>query len=558
VRLAAIGEHKPSLYMSQLAPVDLQVRPPTGVSLGMHVPGASMPHPDPHDPKTVAAGVLKRFAAQPPKADPKLLAELGVFVDRWLEDNVVPLSPDVDLSVSKWLSETHYPRWRSQELEAVWEEHGAAMLAGDQQFWAVAGHQKDECYDEPKHSRGINARHDVFKCAVGPFFKLVEKSLYQHPAFIKHVPVADRPRYIRDMLERNGAKYGASDYTSFEALFIAELMREVEIRLYKYMARHLPNREQLEFWFDNVLAGTNDITYRCFWVLLEAVRMSGEMCTSLGNGFSNLMFMLFMCKKKGCTDVAGVVEGDDGLFTANGLLPTGEDFERLGLIIKLETHTTLEHASFCGLVFDSEDLINVVDPREPLVSVGWGSRMYARSNKSVRSALLRCKGMSLVHQYAGCPIVQELGLYIVRVTEHIRPCKVLRVVNTRGISQWDREQHLAAFDAWKLASPAVAVPMRTRLLVENLYGINVRHQLEIESWLASRQELSPLDHPLIQLYMKTAWCEYDDVYVLEQCTNTPSLGVGTIEGFKDEVAEVLAEMAARGKPPPRPRKAKPG
>lgn len=39
----------------------------------------------------------------------------------------------------------------------------------------------------------INSRSDAFKAFSGPFFKAIEKVVYEMPEFIKHTPVPDRP-----------------------------------------------------------------------------------------------------------------------------------------------------------------------------------------------------------------------------------------------------------------------------------------------------------------------------------------------------------------------------
>ncbi len=84
--------------------------------------------------------------------------------------------------------------------------------------------------------------------------------------------------------------------------------------------------------------------------------MSGEMNTSLGNGFSNLMFMLYACEIQGI-ECDGIVEGDDGAFALS--LKPGQKFDEsifaeMGLTIKLEKHTDLMSMSFCGILCAEE------------------------------------------------------------------------------------------------------------------------------------------------------------------------------------------------------------
>jgi hypothetical protein len=373
---------------------------------------------------------------------------------------------------------------------------------------------KDETYPEYKHARAINSRSDEFKCAVGPIFRLIEKQVFKHRAFIKRVPVSDRPRTILESLYRVGAVYVATDYTAFESLFVKLIMESCEFELYDYMTQYLSDGENFMRLLHVVLGGENICDFKTFTTYLEATRMSGEMCTSLGNGFSNLMFMLFMAEEKGCTCVEGKVEGDDGLFAMLGPPPTTEDFARLGLIIKLEVHHDLETASFCGLVFDREDCVNVTDPREVLATFGWTANKYLKARSSKKFALLRCKALSLAHQYPGCPIIVALARCALRVTRSVDVRNL--VYNWRNT--YEREQLIAAFESNVVF---VEPPKRTRHLVEKLYRIPIEHQFAIEAYLDSVVALGPLEHHLIDLHMSPVWKHYWHSYSSTEVTRTP-------------------------------------
>lgn len=493
-------------------------RPVVAASLGCHVVGVVLPHPDPDDTLTVEAGVRKRFAFKPPDAKPELLEDLRKFVRRFVRKNLSPLAVDSDTSVEAWLETTHYPKWRRDELMAKMEE----CVALEEHHFRCKSFVKDECYPTWKHARAINSRTDEFKCTVGPIFKLIEKAVFQLPWFIKNVPVAERPKYIFDRLFNPGCRYVETDYTAFESLFTADLMAAVEFELYDYMTSHLPQHGQFMDLVRKVLAGKNTCEFKTFTVSVLATRMSGEMCTSLGNGFSNLMFMLFLCEKLGSTTV-GVVEGDDGLFMVDGPIPTTQDFADLGLVIKLQAHDALEEASFCGLVFDPEDLVNVTDPREELATFGWCSSRYARSRDKIKLMLLRCKSLSLAHQYPGCPILSSLAQYGLRVTRSVR-YYMRGFMEKQGshLSGWLREQYLNALSdeaRIKLVSP----PIRTRLLVERKFGVTVGEQKRIESMLDCLHELRPLE---VNVEWPIPWLECWDDYVTADQGNYPQLRRG--------------------------------
>jgi hypothetical protein len=488
--------------------VDPVKRIPVQVGLGCHVEGVALPQPCPNDPATMRAGVMKRFARAPPKPNPELMGRFNKFVRSWLSKNLAKLSPGSDTSIEKWLEGTSYPAWRKDELRKKMSEFTHLDDPSKKYKWCKS-FMKDETYVSYKHARGINSRSDEFKCLVGPIFKLIESEVYECHHFIKHVPVADRPRVIAEALDKLGAKFMATDYTAFESLFTADLMEACEFELYDYMTSELPEHREFMRICHEILGGTNVCQYKSFVVQLLATRMSGEMCTSLGNGFTNLMVMLFLCEDAGCTEVDGYVEGDDGIFSMIGTPPSSARFAELGLIIKIELHDRLSTASFCGIIFDEFDRINVTDPREVLASIGWTSTRYARAKPSMLKTLLRCKGLSLAHQYPGCPVISSLSQYLLRVT---RSHDVRRVLEKdRLLSMWDREQLAKALKDEKNIRK-VDTPMATRLLIEDKFDLPVDVQLSIERYFDSLEELQPLNIPIFRSLCPKEWGHYYDSY----------------------------------------------
>lgn len=484
-------------------------RPPVQVGTGAEVLGWSLPHPDPSCPITLLGGVVKRFARKPPDPAPGELKKLGDFVRRFCRNRLVPLAHDEDVSFEHWLGNTNYPEWRREELREVHKktvQWGPATLREAE----VKLFMKDECYVAFKQARGINARADPMKCRLGPIFKAIETQVYSLPEFIKHVPVAQRAKYIQKMLYREGGVYLATDYESFEALFTREVMENCEFIMYDYMTQYLPCHAE---FMDNVrryLGGRNCLKNRRFRAWLRATRMSGEMCTSLGNGFSNLMFFYYLSERVGFKDPAIVVEGDDGLASGHGTPPTKEDFLSLGLYIKLEVHNRLNTASFCGLIFSEEDELVVTDPLKVLASFGWTSQQYARARGAKLKTLLRCKALSLAHQYPGCPIISSLAQFGLRVTAGH---DVRRVIESKTFGWWERNQLRAAARQVDINCPVVP-PMATRLLVQDKFGIGVSTQIRIESYLDGLVELQQLRLPELDHLVSDDWVRYYQEYTL--------------------------------------------
>lgn len=503
VPLPAVKAVSGATFKKFATPVDPTHRPAVQISLGCHVVGVAQPHPNPADPDTVEAGVRKRFLLTPPQPNKIRLRKLKRFVLRWCKKNLTPLSPDADVSVDAWLEKTNYPLARRDELRKLWVDNNETLIPRD---YKVKSFIKDETYPEYKHARAINSRTDMFKCAVGPIFRLIEEQVFKHPAFIKKVPVDDRPAYLKRMLYREGAKYFWADFTAYESHFTPLIMKSVEFVLYRYMTQYLPSGPQFMSLCENVIAGLNHCVFKFFSVDCVGRRMSGEMNTSLGNGFTNLMLLLFLFEECG-ESVNPVVEGDDSNTSFMNRHPTAEDFASLGFTVdpkKCGVADSFEEMSFCGMVFDSVDLINVTDPAEVLASFGWARAVYARANKATRMKLLRCKSLSYAHQYPGCPIIQSLAKYGMYVTRSYDVRNF--ITQSRTIPFWERERLLSALQWWeqqkaehKVRIPNKQIPLRTRQLVERLYGISVSTQVRIEEYLNGLQELQELAGPIVSL-----------------------------------------------------------
>lgn len=479
----------------------------TMASLGPDVYGAAPPHPDHCDPKTLISGGFKRFMRRTPKPDRRLLDRLKEFVRRRLRDEVLwtPLEITSDCTFETWVNSTSYPDWRKEELKELWSTYDGVLL---DKYKVCKSFMKDETYMEFKHARCIMSTHDIYKCEVGPTFKQIEKKVFSHPSFIKYVPVPDRPDYIIDRLWQPGGHYVATDYTAYESHFTEELMEAVEFVLYEHMTRHLPNHDKFMSRL-SVLKGMRRATFKYFDCFVPATRMSGEMNTSLGNGFANLMLFEFACHELG-SECVGVVEGDDGLFRVNGPVPTEEQFAEMGLTIKMVEHPNIETASFCGLVFDIQDRVNVTDVREVLINFGWSGTRHVRFSRKRQMELLRSKSLSYLHQYPGCPIIQSLAMYGLRVTKHIDMERLLR--KNRWMSQWERDELVQALGR-AVARP---VPDRTRALVATLYKIPEWVQKEIEDYLDSLTEISQLHHWSFDLFLQGDCRTYYDNYVVDE------------------------------------------
>lgn len=482
-------------------------RNPMLASLGPIVFGACRPHPDTTDAANALSGVLKRIGTRPPEADPQWLIEFEAFVDECLVTEFEVLPEDTDVSFETWIEGTPYSETRKKELRAVW---AAITDYEDKKHEEAKCFVKAETYDDWKFARGIFSRTDAYKCMVGPYFKAIENSVYKRKSFVKHIPVAERPNYIMEQLTPDELdQIFATDYSSFEALFLEKIMRICELKLYVYMTQKIFSRN---FFWRRLAAmpEVNMLNFKWFTVFLKARRLSGGMETSLGNGFSNEMFTRFVVKKCGGHSMRIVVEGDDGLFACRGANLTSDAFAKLGLNVKLVRHTDISEASFCGIVFDPIERKTLCDPRRPLSNFGWADGSYSRVRHSKRMRLLRCKALSLAHQYPGAPILWAMAEYGLRMTASYNVGKLLD--KDRSIGWWDRIRYM---DAVAHASKvAIERPgPRSRLLMERVYGVTIEQQLAIEEYFVSKTDIGPICCDAVNMILPESWKVFFDDYV---------------------------------------------
>lgn len=462
------------------------------VSNGATMLGACLPHPHMKDPKGLMESNLKRIMGSHPDPVPFRLEELSEFVKRHLL-RYIPLSRDQDFSIEGWLDSSNYTIQMKQEIRRDYEECLGRVDSTRTRLNNINPQcfQKDEFYDSYKYYRSIFARPNAFKAMAGPMFKHIEKVVFSDPHFIKKVPRTRWAREIRDAVIKEGRVYVSTDYTAFESQFRDCIMRVVEFQLYMHMAQFTPGYIAfLELL--TIIAGRQHCQFKWFDIIVLACRMSGEMCTSLGNGYSNLVFFSYVMEKCSIVDWDGRFEGDDGL--AGLTYPTDPEkiklFHELGLTIKLVTHTKLATASFCGQVFDEWELISVADPIKLLMKLGWSNVKYLNARNSKLKALARYKASSLINQYAGCPVITQACAWVLRNTEHIDVRSVYR-----GLTEYERTQ--AIQDEANLAEALEKADRgsgpNTRNLVQELYGISTGDQLHLEKMFNEMGELRPYD-----------------------------------------------------------------
>lgn len=470
-----------SVLMPALDPYDIVAtwdgtlqpeRQPVAIKLGCNIPGYVPVAPAPEDVNNAMDGMKKRVGRRLPVADDDLMRRFEVYVQKWLREHLTPLQHV--MTFEDWLETTTYNTARKLMLTMCWERlHGGPCPRHVRR--KIDSFLKREQYaslrDAFKYARWINSRSDYFKAYSGRFFKSIEEVVYADPHFIKHVPVADRPTLI-SRLTQVGAKYYSTDYKSFEAHFIPKFMHICECALYRYMlsgcepeaAKVICETIEAEAENANRLHTRSGVR-----VEIEGRRMSGDMCTSLGNGFTNLMLWSFLAEESGCR-WEGYVEGDDGIFAVyEGSAPTEEMFAKLGWKIVIEEHERVETAGFCGCKYVAGH--NVRDPYSVLCSFGW-SMTQPNCGVKLAKQLLRAKALSLYYELSQCPIIGALSRRAILETSGSSP----RFEND------GYHDYTGMLDVEKVTPFAPPPELRAYFATE--YGIAEEIQLAVERSLA--------------------------------------------------------------------------
>lgn len=417
------------------------------------VPGYAPLCMDSNDAETVNCGFRQRLLRKVPESNQEKLKRLRVFVREYLKKNIAVVEP---MNFEEWLASTSYNEARKKELRAV-EEQLRGGKPGRKTCRKIAAFVKSEFYAVWKHCRLINSRCDAFKVWSGPRFKAIENELYRQHEFIKHVPVPERPALI-DALRAGGRRYYQTDYTAYESHFKPEIMEIVECELY----RHCLGNDVSAQFLCSVISGWNYMrTHTGIRAKIQGRRMSGDMCTSLGNGFTNLMLAKFIAEEHS-GHLEGFVEGDDGLFATDFELKA-EDYKDLGFTIKIGEVEDPCEASFCGMIFSRSGEI-IRDPRTFMMGFGW-TQSFISAGPKIMDELLRAKALSSAYETPQCPIIGAFSRYALAKTVNVLP----RFVN----------------DGYHIPRDVVNVPVfspsaDTRLLFERKYQVSVATQLAAE------------------------------------------------------------------------------
>lgn len=460
-----------------------------------------MPVPDQQHSLSQSEAVIKRVAPQMPVIDRARLRRLRRSVVRNLQKYFGGMQFDADenFEFDEYIENTNYPRYRKEELRNVHNKN-----FDPKKGTAVKAFIKDESYPEYKAFRTINSRNDDYKTRVGPFFQKLSKKIFTTEHFIKKIPVAERPKFIKKRFEGLFNLF-CTDFSSFEATFGPLLLR-VEFLVYDWFLKYNNRRGEIMRLIRQGIGGRNRVVFKDFAYIIDGRRMSGEMNTSEGNGIMNMLMTFFLLEEAGNKVLTGYFEGDDGICFYHPRTPTAQDYADLGAKIKIEIPGGLNKASFCGLIFDEEVEDNVCNITEALMSFGYTTSQYANSCRKKKMALLRSKSLSMLYSYPGCPILKSLAKYGLRMTDEISNEYLKWVLNRQNLNTYERELlqieneyfENKQGDNIKIRDTEVfnrPIDYRTRKLVEDVYNISIDNQKLCEDYLDNKTDLSPIVLP---------------------------------------------------------------
>lgn len=442
----------------------------------------SIPQPqyfDYRDPLGHMVGMVKRVAHAPVAVltrDHPVLRDFGRFVWQWIKSHYTPLEP-IDLSHENldelWLDGSKY---NQHEKAKFHEELEKFIQDGPSKgFYTCNSFIKREIMSERKAPRIINSRSDQFKAVFAPATKLIEAQVCHNEHFIKG---QNKHEFINRLLEVQGIcsepHIYETDYSSFEGSFDKLIMLECEYKLLTYMLRNNPVLHNIikRLYKQNnlmIFSDSQGISSKCS---VPGSRMSGEMWTSLCNGFTNQMLFEYCVSKQ---EISGktydyVVEGDDGFLSTNFNLDT-RPILGLGFQLKCEAVSDINEMSFCGICMHDGHF--VPDVLTTLMKLPYTFDASVRRSDRRKLEMARAKGVSLIYEAQGIPILQPLALRILKLTEHAR-------LNKRDFDWWYAHYILPEDLPTKFDSLAEDITPSMREFVEERFGISVEDQLVIE------------------------------------------------------------------------------
>lgn len=526
---------------------------PRGVvatSQWFRVNGVSYIHYDIGDQHSLCTGIQARVLSDRPVYSMERMLRASFYTRKFCEQHFEPLPYDVDLTLELWLSESSYTDKQKDALRRAFAIT-CDILDPELRAIKVLAFMKMEGYPEVKPPRGIYPRSDQWKVYIGPLVKQIEHVVYKHKSAVKNIPVHERIHYI-DQMFKGLHKIHTTDYKKYESLHRIYHMFCITFILLEYMAGHLPEAKVVLNKMRRVIAGMQRMDMASFKAAAWFLLMSGEMVTSLFNWFLNLVAHNIAFDH--CNDIyvpleeliptntlIGVFEGDDGLIAAPAgkRLPTADEMRNIwGMVVtRTKDRGPATTRSFCGIIADPYEKINVTDPRKIIMNFPRCEGQWAFTTAKKRQMLLLAKACSYYYQYNGCPIVTSYSMMVIRSLAKYQLSWVRKMVATSTrIDSYKRKAMLAVLDS---QLPTRVDPgMHTRVLVEERYNLPYQVQVSMEEAFDGVTSESSFDCPVFLDCCDQVHREHFDTYV--SLVNYPKL---ELPSWQDRDASVMQASA---------------
>lgn len=461
------------------------------------------------------------------KFEPKLMWEFQHFVYIYVKTHYEPLEYfpiNLETANEFWLNPCkHYTVKRKNVLRSYISEYlekGLGQFKEDHKnFYACMSFIKREFYSEVKTARIINSRSDEFKALCGAHIKLIENAITHNEHFVKTTTLATRAKRMKEIIDKY--QYVVeTDYSSFEGTQSCEFHQACEAVLFKHMLAN-----NIEVWSIIRPIFRRDHLEKCIsmpsqrreFMTFEGSRMSGDLWTSLGNGFSNMMVFLFTLHRMSRLGMLNVTqdrpidadwlcEGDDGYFAAN--VDFSAMFEQtatdLGLKMKMDHGQDINDVSFCSTCVGPGGL-PVPNFWRLLEKFGWVFEdeiitHYTDKPTKAEMNLLWSKTLSLNASSQGIPILQPLSVRLAKIIKNHRVCK-------KWFSYWEIEQ----FGVLEWTIQEIPITMEMRHFFAQRFGVSVEKQFEVEkliSKMTNVRTVLPLIRPSVKDEALFKECEF--------------------------------------------------
>lgn len=392
---------------------------------------------------SIVLGSVHRVCRKTPRIDRGLMKEFRSFVRLFCRKNFrdLQLTLDDDVSIRTWLEGSSYTASQKtvilRDFERFLDRHrvdDAGHISVHTSFTKQENPDIglsdstfiDNAEEAFKNSRNIQGASNVSKVIFNPVFNVIADKIFHwvNPAlgycpFAKSCPVNEIPKYITENLMMVGQRNNATDHTAFEAHTSIQAMMACELQVYWYMIKRMPWAWRWMTLLLHTMTDEIQCRFRSVKLTIHDSRMSGDGCTSLGNGLTNYLLLEFAAYRSR-TSCRMLIEGDDGIFTASSSFPGRDFFSLLGFNVKMTNSVQLNEVGFLSMVWHPETLHPMRDIRSVISRFGLSFSQARHGGDRVCAGLLRAKAFSLLALYPHEPVLNVLASRVLDLTRSVK------------------------------------------------------------------------------------------------------------------------------------------